>query len=106
MKSFKISIRDGKIIRNKVLKEAINFFYDNFSVPREDALLAALHTKKKIQKFSNFPFREFLFPVELQNFPTPFMIQLSTKVCPNDFVVLSHKVSREVSITEVFNLRY
>ena len=65
MKSFKISIRDGKIIRNKVLKEAINFFYDNFSVPREDALLAALHTRIKIQKFSNFLFREFLFPVEL-----------------------------------------
>ena len=41
------------------------FFYDNFSVPREDALLAALHTRIKIQKFSNFLFREFLFPVEL-----------------------------------------
>ena len=41
-----------------------SIFYDNFSVPREDALLAALHTRIKIQKFSNFLFREFLFPVE------------------------------------------
>ena len=90
-----------------------SIFLWQFQCSKRGCSLSRTSHKNKNSEIFQFPFSWIFVPCRtvklsdaLHDVDFAHDIQLSTKVCPNHFVILSHKVSREVSITEVFNLRY